>query len=93
LTPTRVATRLNEVVRDYLQAAAIHIDGIELELRLADDLPPIEADPNHLQQILGNLVRNAVQAMPSGGRLTIETARQEDGSVTRLARRGRSDAS
>jgi signal transduction histidine kinase len=53
-----------------------------LVLLLTDDLPGLAADPLQLGQILGNLVRNAVQAMPNGGRLTIETAQQADGALT-----------
>ena len=40
---------------------------------MARDLPAITADPAQLKQILVNLVVNAVQAMPQGGKLTIGT--------------------
>lgn len=47
---------------------------IELVPRLAPDLVPIKVDPGSLEQILVNLAVNAKDAMPHGGRLTIETA-------------------
>jgi signal transduction histidine kinase len=47
--------------------------GIEIERGLAPDLPRIEADPAQINQVLVNLVVNALQAMPDGGRLLIRT--------------------
>ena len=41
-------------------------------------LPKITADPHHLRRIFHNLVENAVQAMPNGGKLTIQTKKTGD---------------
>jgi len=49
-------------------------ENIELQLRLDPNLGLIKMDPTLAQQILLNLVLNARDAMPSGGRITIETA-------------------
>ncbi len=46
---------------------------IEIDLLLADDLWPINAAPNQIDQILMNLTINARDAMPDGGKLTIKT--------------------
>jgi hypothetical protein len=54
-------------------------ESIELELNLDPDLPPVEADPSQLDQILLNLSLNARDAMPARGRLRIETRRGESG--------------
>ena len=51
-------------------------DGrISVEVDCADHLPGIVADPDQLQQVLLNLLVNAIQAMPGGGRLTIRAGR------------------
>ena len=49
-------------------------DDIELVVRLAPALAPIQADTGQLDQILMNLVVNARDAMPAGGTIVIETA-------------------
>jgi len=49
-------------------------DDIRLELRLADDLPPIRADAGQISQVLVNLVLNARDAMPLGGAVEITTS-------------------
>ena len=46
---------------------------IELVTRLDPDLPPISADESQIEQVLLNLSLNARDAMPEGGRLTIQT--------------------
>jgi two-component system NtrC family sensor kinase len=54
---------------------------IELVLHLPDNLPRIRGDTREFQQVVFNLVNNAVAAMmPEGGTLTL-SAREEDGSV------------
>jgi PAS domain S-box-containing protein len=49
-------------------------DSVQLEVRLDDPLGTVHIDPTHLEQVLMNLVINAVDAMPDGGRVVIEAA-------------------
>jgi signal transduction histidine kinase len=46
-------------------------DGVEVRLELSEDLPDVYADPRLVEQVLGNLVTNACQAMPKGEKLTV----------------------
>jgi len=45
--------------------------GIELKLALEEDLPDVLGDPIEIQQVLNNLVHNALDAMSEGGLLTV----------------------
>ena len=56
-------------------------ETIELQIIPGDDLWTVTADPGHIEQVLLNLSINARDAMPEGGRLTIETANVELGEV------------
>lgn len=73
LEPTRL--ELNLVVGDCEKNLKRLLgEDVELVTRLAPDLGPVKADPGQLEQVLMNLAINARDAMPQGGRLTIETA-------------------
>src|ERR1041384_3940174 len=73
LHPTRI--NLNETVQALVGMLRQVIgENIALRIICAPELPPIRADLSQLESALANLVVNARDAMPRGGRLTIETA-------------------
>jgi signal transduction histidine kinase len=47
---------------------------IELDTELLGSLPEAQGDPQQIQQAVGHLVKNAIQAMPDGGKLTVRLA-------------------
>jgi PAS domain S-box-containing protein len=66
---------LNATVRNALELLHQSLPkDIEIVTQLADGLPLTQADPSQLQQVIINLAVNARDAMPGGGKLTIETS-------------------
>lgn len=66
---------LNEVVGGMIQMVSRVIDeNIELAFLPGAKLGNVKADPSQIEQVVLNLVVNARDAMPNGGRLTIETS-------------------
>lgn len=83
--PEMATVDLNEVVRGIVKQyegefGAIGRPPITPELHLEDDLPLVQADVSLLRRALGNLILNAMDAMPGGGVLMLRTS-HADGAV------------
>ncbi|GAB6063786.1 PAS domain-containing protein [Deferrisoma palaeochoriense] len=74
--PVRQTVHLAEHLEEWARFP-LRGSNVALDLRLAADLPPVDADPGQLEQVVTNLVLNARQAMPRGG-----TVRVAAGSCT-----------
>jgi PAS domain S-box-containing protein len=68
-------TNLNQVIRDTLSLLEHQFKTAQvvIDLDLAEELPPIHGNPGKLQQVFLNLLLNAKEAMPGGGRLRVAT--------------------
>jgi len=66
---------LHDIVAIHSPTA--HEQHVKIELLCPDDLPKIQGDPGQLVQLFVNLLRNAVEAMPEGGTVTIEADRSK----------------
>jgi len=68
-------TNLNQVIRDTLSLLEHQFKtaNVEVDLALAEELPAILGNPGKLQQVFLNLLLNAKEAMPAGGRLRVAT--------------------
>ena len=74
--PTLKEVDLNDVVNRALDLAAhsAELQNIRVVKELTPSLPRLMADFSQLQQVCTNLILNAIQAMPEGGRLTLRTS-------------------
>jgi signal transduction histidine kinase len=73
------------------QADSLSAAGVKVELEADPRLPPLWLDPDLIQQVLLNVVRNAQQAMPEGGTLRAEVRRQRRRAAPRGPGRRASD--
>jgi two-component system NtrC family sensor kinase len=73
--PQMQGADVNDTVRDLLEFVRPELDAsrVSLQMQLSPELPRVHADVAQLRQLLLNLVRNAREAMPSGGSLQIST--------------------
>jgi signal transduction histidine kinase len=74
---------LNDVVRDLLDFVRPELvsGGVRIEQKLEPHLPQVVADAAQIRQVLLNLVRNAREAMPSGGALSVSTRTIDGGAA------------
>jgi len=78
--PRRQKIDINKILRDVL--SGINVPGnIGVVDQAAESLPLIMADSIQLGQVFGNIILNAVQAMPQGGQLMIKSETREPGWV------------
>jgi PAS domain S-box-containing protein len=72
---------LNSIVSNmYKMLRRLIRDDIELVMILGKQLGRVKADPGQIEQVVINLMLNARDAMPKGGRITIETANSDLGA-------------
>ncbi|MDD5153287.1 MAG: ATP-binding protein [Desulfovibrionales bacterium] len=73
--PQKSIQNINDVALDVynLMSGELQKQGIEFTKSLRPDIPSSSFDPRQLKQILINLAKNAVEAMPHGGKLDIAT--------------------
>jgi signal transduction histidine kinase len=70
---------VTDVLRPLLQYFA-RSRGVTLAVSIPRDLPQVIVDPGHLQQVLINLLTNAIEATPAGGRVEVKgRPRADDG--------------
>ena len=85
--PHMVRIDVNRLVSDALDTREIQLQGASVRVvrRLARDLSPTMADPNQIEQVLANLVTNAVQAVENHpGHHVIEAATEERNGKVRI---------
>jgi len=70
------AVDINELINDLMgifRVSHFSTHGISENLNLDQSIPPLISDRNRLKQVLTNLIKNAVEALPKGGMISITT--------------------
>jgi signal transduction histidine kinase len=68
---------MNEILEAVISLTRhkMELQGIELRCRMPQGILPIRGDANRMQQCILNLIFNAIESMPEGGKLSIEARR------------------
>ena len=79
-----------EVLEDVLrfQGRELSDRGLKVEAELPASTPVVSADRNQLKQVFFNLLKNAMEAMPSGGRLSLKVRTDDDSVYLAIADTG-----
>ena len=71
--PKRELSDLNQIVQNVVNLYAESVENIQIKANLDPNLPPLSLDSEQITQALGNLIKNAIEAMPDGGALNVLT--------------------
>ena len=69
--PTWLKVDINEIIQRVLSRTTVP-GNIEVVSQIDEALPEVMADPDQLDRVFANIILNAIQAMPEGGRLAVE---------------------
>lgn len=88
--PQRHPTDINQTVRQTLDLLRRHVEkkGVVVKEEYAPEIGLLTLDKGQMKQVFLNLVTNAVQAMPEGGRLSVRTACVDSGVVISITDTG-----
>jgi len=72
---TTTELNLNNLIREEIKLWSMKIkgSGVDLELVLENDIPPVQGDSIELRQVINNLIQNSLEAIEAGGALSITT--------------------
>jgi two-component system NtrC family sensor kinase len=88
--PQRAPRDLDQMVRHTISLLdhKLQLGNVRAELELAPGMPAVPCDGGQIQQVLVNLVMNAAEAMPEGGRLWLRTRVEGDDAVIEVEDEG-----
>lgn len=81
-----MADLVNKMLVDFNLAVAKA--GLTLEVQVEPDLPPVFGNPTHLNQVLDNLLGNALKFTPAGGSISVSLAKEHNKLVLHVSDTG-----
>ena len=88
LTPSRAPAALDEIVEATLARMRSGLSAHRLRTSIASDIPEVHVDTVQFDQVLTNLLENAVRHSPAGGEIEVSVARADGAVRVRVADHG-----
>src|SRR5262249_13772962 len=88
LLPEKVWYPLDALLRDVLDIMQPLLEGRVVKIHLPEQIPPVELDAVLIEQVMTNLVTNAVHYTPAGSPIDVSVRVQEEEAVVSVADRG-----
>jgi two-component system, chemotaxis family, CheB/CheR fusion protein len=86
-SPKQTAVNVEKIIQE-ISSTNIIPQHVAVSLSIEKDFPTLILDESYLKRIMTNLISNAVQAMPTNGKLTITAFRQNDRAVINVEDNG-----
>jgi signal transduction histidine kinase len=83
-SPERATHGVAELIGQIIRQCAVP-DVVTVTLDIPETIPPLRVDARQMQQVLGNLISNGVEAMPGGGTLLIRALENRQEGTVRLS--------
>jgi PAS domain S-box-containing protein len=80
ITPAPKKTNVKALILDLLEKNRVP-KNIKIKSRVSDEVSELLVDPDCLKRVIGNLVSNAVQAMPNGGKLVVNASKDGEAAI------------
>jgi two-component system, OmpR family, sensor histidine kinase KdpD len=88
LTPAKEAIPIDELIAAVVGRMRTRLEGRRIRVQSRDDLPPVPMDVVQMDQVLTNLLENALSYSPPGSEITITAVRWEQQVEVRVSDRG-----
>lgn len=88
LVPSKHPIFLEDVIASSLRRMSRTLEGFDVRTNIRAQLPPVDADPVQIEQVITNLLENAVRFSPKGGELHIAVAQWHGTVQARVTDRG-----
>jgi two-component system sensor histidine kinase ResE len=86
LEKVELSSFMNRIIRKFQGLA--RDNGIQLSLGIEDEMAPVSFDPDRIEQVLTNLIDNAIRHTPIGGTVQLNVASEEKGFIVEVTDSG-----
>ncbi|HEX6581643.1 MAG TPA: ATP-binding protein [Actinomycetota bacterium] len=88
LVPSKQTILVEEVIGSVLQRMRRSLEGLVVRTTIRPELPPVDADPVQIGQVLSNIIENAIRFSPNGSEIQITAARWHSAVQVRITDQG-----